>query len=459
MDGRWLQPEDIVRAPGTTWQDLLDGDSREVPSSFREQSPYLGPVHDIHVDRYITREFHELEKKYLWSRVWQFACREEHIPEIGSYIIYDIADQSYLVVRTATDEIKAYPNACLHRGRLLKTYDGRCNEFRCPFHGFTWHLDGELKQVPAEWDFPQLENREGGLSLPEVCVGTWGGFVFINPNPDAESLMDFLGVLPQHFERWDFENRYVSAHVARVINCNWKVAQEAFSEGYHVNATHPHVNVYSADPQSQVDVWNNVGRYIGIKGLPSSFLRWSPTEEEILRAAIDVREDEELPFTLKDGDTARSILAKNGRERFRATFGDRVDDLTDAEFLEAFMYVVFPNFHPWGAFNRIVYRFRPNGDDHETCIFDLIYVAPFTGERPPPAEIHWLTPDQQWGDAPELDKLSQVSEQDTFNMEHVQKGMKVLRNPFIIPSRYQEAMVRWRHDLIDQYIDRGRVET
>jgi hypothetical protein len=121
--------------------------------------------------------------------------------------------------------------------------------------------------------------------------------------------------------------------------------------------------------------------------------------------------------------------------------------------------VVFPNFHPWGAFNRIVYRFRPNGDDHETCIFDLIYVAPFTGERPPPAEIHWLTPDQQWGDAPELDKLSQVSEQDTFNMEHVQKGMKVLRNPFIIPSRYQEAMVRWRHDLIDQYIDRGRVET
>ena len=69
---------------------------------------------------------------------WQFACREEHIPEIGDHIVYDIAGRSYLVIRTAPGEIKAYPNACLHRGRQLKSYAGRCSEIRCPFHGFTW---------------------------------------------------------------------------------------------------------------------------------------------------------------------------------------------------------------------------------------------------------------------------------------------------------------------------------
>ena len=453
-----ISVDDITRAAGPTWQDLLDADSRPVPAFFREQSPYLGAVHDIEVARYISREWHEREKEFLWSRVWQFACREEHLASIGSYIVYDIVDQSYLVVRTE-DGIKAYPNVCLHRGRVLKTYDGRCTEFRCPFHGFTWHLDGALKQVPADWDFPQVQGHEDDFHLPEVKVGTWGGFVFINPDPDAEPLADFLGVLPAHFERWDFEHRYVSAHVARILKCNWKVAQEAFSEGLHTNATHPLTTLYTADPQSQVDVWGNIGRYIGLKGVASPLLNWKPTEVEILKAAVDVREDEELPESLRPGpgETARTVLARTGRERFRTTFGDRVDDLTDAEFNEAVMYVVFPNFHPWGAFNRIAYRFRPNGDDHESCIFDLMFVAPFSGERPPPAAVHWLAEGDQWTDATELEKLGQIAEQDTFNMEHVHRGMKMLRRKVVIPSRYQEAIVRWRHDLIDTYIAKGPV--
>ena len=95
-------------------------------------------------------------------------------------------------------EIKAYYNACLHRGRQLKDYDGRCTEFRCPFHGFTWALDGALARSPRRWDFPHVDDAE--FALPEAKVGTWGGFVFINPDPDAEPLEDFLGDLPEHFD-------------------------------------------------------------------------------------------------------------------------------------------------------------------------------------------------------------------------------------------------------------------
>ncbi|MGI9622953.1 MAG: aromatic ring-hydroxylating oxygenase subunit alpha, partial [Acidimicrobiales bacterium] len=349
----------LSRSPGPDWQDLLAADSREVPEFLHAQSPYLNGLSDIPKARYLSREFHELEKERLWSRVWQFACREEHLPAVGSYIVYDIADQSYLVTRVTESQIKAYPNACLHRGRLLKTYDGRCSEFRCPYHGFSWHLDGELKQIPAEWDFPQLEVRSEDMTLPEVKVGTWAGFVFINPEPDAEPLEDFLGPeIQRHFDRWDFENRYVAAHASRVIRCNWKIANEAFSEGFHVNATHPQGMSYTGDPSSQVDVWGNATRQLSPKGIPCPLLKYTPTQEEMLRDALDVRDGEQLPVPFEEGDTLRSVLSAAGRERFRPTFGDGVDELTDAEFLDAWNYLVFPNFHPWGAFNRIVYRFR-----------------------------------------------------------------------------------------------------
>ena len=88
----------LERCPGPTWQDKLDEDSTPIPEYLRTQSPYLNGFDDIPKDRYLSREWHELEKERLWSRVWQFACREEHIPEVGSYIVYDIADQSYIVV-------------------------------------------------------------------------------------------------------------------------------------------------------------------------------------------------------------------------------------------------------------------------------------------------------------------------------------------------------------------------
>ncbi|MBJ68478.1 MAG: iron-sulfur protein [Acidimicrobiaceae bacterium] len=446
----------LERSPGPSWQDVLDQDSRPVPEFLRAESPYLNGFSDIPKDRYLSREWHEKEKACLWSRVWQFACREEQLPEVGSYIVYEIADQSYLVTKVSEDEIKAYPNVCLHRGRLLKTYDGRCTEFRCPFHGFAWHLDGGLKHIPAEWDFPHLETRSEDMALPEVNVGTWAGFVFINPDPEAESLHDFLGEeIMRHFERWDMENRYIQAHVSKIVNCNWKIANEAFSEGFHVNATHPQGMTYTGDPQSQVDIWGNTARNISPKGIPCPLLPFVPTEEQMLRDALDVREGEPLPIPFEEGETMRTALSRAGRERFRESFGDRVDDLTDAEFLDAWVYTVFPNFMPWGAFNRIFYRFRPNGDNHESCIFEIFYLTPFSGDRPPPALETKLGPSDPWTDAPELEKLAMVAEQDTFNMQRVHQGLKVLRREGVLLSRYQESILRWRQDLIQEYVELG----
>ena len=233
-----------ARSPGLTFQDLLDADTHPVPDVLRLESPRYFGSEDVPIERYTSRDWHRREVDQLWSRVWQFACREEHIPEPGDYIVYDIAEKSYLVVRQADGSIKSFPNACLHRGRQLKEYDGRCSEIRCAFHGFAWDLAGNLADVPAAWDFPHVDQRPDDFTLPECAVGTWAGFVFINPDPNAAPLEDHLGEIIEQFEVWDLGNRYVEAHVSRIINANWKIAQEAFCEAYHVNATHPQILTY-----------------------------------------------------------------------------------------------------------------------------------------------------------------------------------------------------------------------
>jgi len=86
-----------------------------------------------------------------------------------------------------------------------------------------------------------------------------------------------------------------------------------------------------------------------------------------------------------------------------------------------------------------------------------MYVAPFSGERPPPAEVIHLGVDDPWTDAVGLEKLAMVAQQDTFNMEQVQRGLKNLRRDGVALSRYQESLVRWKHDLLTEYMDRGPV--
>ncbi|NQY55095.1 MAG: aromatic ring-hydroxylating dioxygenase subunit alpha [Ilumatobacteraceae bacterium] len=442
-----------ARSPGLSFQDLLDADTHPVPDVLRLQSPrYLGSD-DISTERYTSREWHELERERLWKRVWQFACREEHIPKPGDHIVYEIAGLSYLVMRTTDGSIKAFPNACLHRGRQLKDHEGHCSEIRCAFHGFAWTLEGELADVPAAWDFPHVDQRPEDFRLPECAVDTWAGFVFINPDPDCGSLQDHLGELIDHFEVWNLEDRYVEAHVSRRIEANWKVAQEAFSEAFHVNATHPQILTYLGDTNSQVDVWDRCARVITATATPSPLLPHMPTEQDMFRATLDVRVDQDAPYDVPEGSTARATLAALTRERWRGAAGDRVDTMSDAEMVDSIDYTVFPNLHPWGAFNRIVYRFRPNGDDHRSCIMECFFLAPFSGERPPPATEHKLGVDDPWTDAPELGMLAKVFEQDVFNMAKVQTGLDATRKPGITLSNYQEAKIRWLHDLFTKWVE------
>jgi len=507
------------RSAGIRYAELLDADSHPVPDILRVESPLEPGPTLVPVERYYSREFHDLEVEKVWKRVWQMACHEDDIPDVGDYHVYDIAELSFLLVRSGPDEIKAFYNACLHRGRLLREGSGKwARELRCPFHGWTWNLDGSLKEVPCQWDFPSLDPARAGL--PEVRIGRWGGFVFINPDPDAEPLADYLGDLSDHFALLPYEQRYKQAHVAKVLRCNWKVAQEAFSEGYHVVATHPTILDDVGDANSKYDVFGNYSRAITPSGTPSPHLADVEAAEPLpdarlygklrhpLTGAVYEREAEgrvrvrtpdgraglftdagvrldgdigeadptlcdwiggkQLPGTetappptahpSRQGvSNVRAAMAAPARKALRPILGDRIDRVPDAELIDSIYFTVFPNFHPWGSFNKIVYRFRPHGNNPEECIMECLYMAPIPadGDYPKGLPIHWLGLDDDWVEAPELGMLSKIFNQDVRNLPFVQQGLHATKLPAIQLASYNETKLRHFHELLEEWVARA----
>ena len=152
---------------------------------------------------------------------------------------------------------------------MLRVDDGHIDRFRCPFHGFTWNLDGSLAHIPAQWDFPQVVPEE--FCLPKAKVGIWGGFVFVNLDPDCAPLTDYLEILPEHFADFPPEDLWKAAHVAKIMPCNWKLVMEAFSESYYIGSAHPETAMMvrtRRPPNPHGSRWNSLGRKLPNSVLP-----------------------------------------------------------------------------------------------------------------------------------------------------------------------------------------------
>lgn len=390
-----------ARSPGPTYTEVLATDTHPVSDLLVAESPGEYGIDDIPVSRYLSREFHELEKQHVWLRTWQMACREEHLPGVSDTYRYTICDLDIDLVRSAPDVIE---------GRVARTGS-------------------------------------------EVAVGTWGGFVFVNPDTGCEPLLTFLGELVDHFEPWHLERRYVEAHVVKRIRANWKVAQEAFMESFHVGATHPQQLARLGDTNSRYDCYTTFSRALHPSGIPSPTLKWEPTQQEMLDWMLDVRVDEDPPVVLPEGETVRSFVASVSRDALRPAIGAAAADaLSDAELVDAMVYWVFPNFHPWAAYQRIVYRFRPDGDDHEASIMEVFLVSPFVGERSPPSPPVELGFDDSFYGAAALGITARILEQDAYNLPRVQQGLRNLRSGGLRMAAYQESRIRHFHALLTDSI-------
>src|SRR5579883_3061531 len=343
-----------------TYTDYLEADSVGAPAVLKTEARIdLGDA-PLAASRYVSSEFFALEVERLWPRVWQMVCREEDLPCVGDALPYDIVGRSFIIVRVASDRIRAFYNSCPHRGRKLLLAPAQLTDIRCPFHGFGWNLEGEIERLPCRWDFAHVPAED--LRLQEARIASWGGFVFLNMDAHAPSLEEYLGVLPSHFSRWPLEQRYKAVHVGKVIGCNWKVAQEAFMESYHVIATHPQILHFCADANARYDILGpHVNRNLTAFAAPSPHLGARASPARTLEGMLGLLR--RAPLDAQDGEP-RAIVAQRVRESFARTYGGDWSGASDAELLDAIVYNVFPNFSPWGGLApNIVYRWRPNGLD------------------------------------------------------------------------------------------------
>lgn len=202
------------------------------------------PVY-VPAERYYSPEFYELEKQRLWSRAWQFACREDEIPKPGDFVEYTIADQSILLIRQRDNSIKGLFNACRHRATELAKGCGSLPGGRlvCPFHGWSYHLDGSIASVYGEESFDADCLRPEDVALRQCRVDTWAGFVYLTMDPDAPALMDALSPIPSTLAGVPVGDLKVRWWKAAIIEANWKTALEAFMEGWHSAQTHPQLTL------------------------------------------------------------------------------------------------------------------------------------------------------------------------------------------------------------------------
>ncbi|GAB3114195.1 aromatic ring-hydroxylating oxygenase subunit alpha [Pseudomaricurvus hydrocarbonicus] len=438
-------------------------DKDRVPAHLVEESyEFLGDS-DIAFQRYTDPAFFQKETESMWLKTWQWACREEEIPDTGDYVVYDIVDKSVIIVRTESGAIKAFANACLHRGTQLKPSEscGRSKNLRCPFHGFTWSLDGKLEDVPCKWDFPHVEDDK--FSLPQVKVECWNGFVFINFDSEASPLSDQLGVLPEHFKNWKLDQKFTAMYVRKKLPANWKACLEAFLESYHVLETHPQGVTTVGDANTQYDIYgDHVSRFVHLVGYPSPHLKSQPEQQAILdalfaEAVVEGTHNQQHGLTVPPGESARKVFAEHLKSSLGQAYNRDFSDLSVSETIDAIEYCLFPNtcFFPSLLF-PMVYRFRPDGCNPDQTIFDLLYLQPLpdSGKVPDPAEPFELDLQQSFHEIPGFDPgLATIYDQDTGNLESQQRGFKASLKPGETLGNYQEIRIRQLHQTLDKYLN------
>ena len=458
------------RCPGTSYTDMLNADTRRVPDYLFEESGIEMPTDAIPIAPYVSAEFARLEREKMWPNVWLFAAREDEMPDTGDTVVFEINDKSFLLVRQKDGGVRAFYNVCLHRGRKLRTKSGNTTQLRCPFHGFTWRNDGSLKEIPCAWDFKHLDGQD--MSLPEVRVNLWQGFVMITENATIPDFKAWVGPVLDQYENYDFENRYTGMWVKRKVAANWKATAEAFMEAWHTVTTHPQLLPFLGDANTRYDLYgDNFNRAITPSGVLSPHMT-GKDQQYVLDKMVEFSggggvqtnrrlnaSDEGVELDHDDDDPlqARKLLAEASRQGFAQQYGYDCSDKSDTEMLDNFTYNIFPNFSPWiGFLPTLVYRWLP-GDTPDWCTMEirLLMPTPKGQERPRAVKCVNIPDDQPFAWAKDVmgEAIAGVFDQDLSNLPHVQTGMKASANGVMQLGAYQDSRVRHFNRTLMKYID------
>jgi phenylpropionate dioxygenase-like ring-hydroxylating dioxygenase large terminal subunit len=413
------------------------------------------------VDRYYSAEFMQREWDHLWTRSWTCAGRTSDIPNPGQYFRYDLGRESFIVTRGQDNVIRAFYNTCQHRGRHLIDNDfGTCTRFVCPFHSWAYDLTGKNVRVTDRGTFKE-STLEGDLNLKPVRCETWAGFVFINMDPAAPPLLEFLAEVPELMSAYRMEDMHVVKDAVLEIDCNWKTGLEPFIESYHVHITHPQALRILNDVYEQYDVFRN-----GHARLATPLVSPSP------RTGRSNELNEGIKFFLAEAgidpttfqgtiEDAREAIWQ-AKRRPDNRYGLDFTRFTKSQVLDDWNYFIFPNMtlntHPEGV---LVMRFLPHATNPEKFYYHVHVIlprlkegvkAPFYMGVPDDADVSGRTrPAREWTTMAQP-KMGEILEQDISNMVATQRGLR--SKGFASGMRFAERELRVQvfHAELDAYL-------
>jgi phenylpropionate dioxygenase-like ring-hydroxylating dioxygenase large terminal subunit len=407
----------------------------EVPDRVRKQ-------------RYYDPDFYALEAELLWPRVWQMACRLEEIPEPHDYVEYEILDQSVVVVRGEDMGVRAFQNVCRHRGVQVVKGRGTCEDgFTCPFHGWCYGLDGRNTAVTRRSTFSEHNLAAGDLDLTPVHCEVWGGCAWINLADDAPPLRQCIEPVATVLDAWKVESLRSEWWYAARLPVNWKLAEEAFVEQYHVLETHPQLRIpgrytrpgASFDPQSWIDAEIHYLRTMS-EGMAGMVHANDVAVAEKLR-------DIDLPA---EAEPAMATWHRTYNDAVTAWHRDAGCDVPDLNDLEARglnepMGYCFPHWFVLPMYSSASsYRFRPLGPEETLMEIWSLTRFPEGEERPRPTPPEpWECDDPRWPPIPA---------QDFSNLPRQQRGLHARSFEYLRLSEQMEGHISNFHRTLDRFL-------
>ena len=435
------------------------------PSSPERKSPPLEalyPEKDDYLvlapDRYTSKAFMQREWDAIWSRTWTCAGLTSDLARPGDWIRYDLGHESIVIVRGRDEEIRALFKVFRNRGRQLDTGEcGRAASFVCSFHGWIYGLDGGNLRV-TDRELFEAGALTGDLGLVPVRCESWGPFVFVALDANALPLVAYLEPMPSLLEAYDLDSIQLVKDVVVSLDCNWKVASEAFLEPYHTHATHPQILDTIDELHNQYDYYSNGhSRVISPLGVPSPRIADRRTlsaglAQVLAAAGIDPEQFEGTAMDVRDA-------LRSAKRRADNPFGIDYARFSDDQLVDNWNPSIFPNL----AMNALpeavqVMRFLPHAVDPARSFFHVWTFARATrpGVRPTPffgvegdVDLSGATRPARRRTTQEAPELGFVLEQDVSNMALVQRGL-VSAGCTGIRLSEQEQRIQQLHAEIDR---------
>lgn len=393
--------------------------------------------------RYYDPGFYELEKQNFWPRVWQMACRLEEIPKPGDFVEYEILDQSIIVVRLDADTVRAYHNACRHRGVKLVEGNGSRRTFVCPFHGWCWGIDGQNTFVLRADAFDEHNLDPADLALVPVRCELWGGCAWINLDDEAPSLRDCFEPFATIYDAWKVESLRTEWWQSCRLPVNWKLATAAFMEGYHVPQTHPQLLPSSQPATSKPP---------GLVQTSLYFMRTLGEGMAGMTHANDIRIAEglqniELPSNPAEAMAEWKSTLNDAVVAWHRARGCDMPDLNDLQrrgIVDAIGFC-FPHYFLLPQYSSASsYRIRPLGPEETLFeIWSLTRIPPdqITAKPTPPEPM-----------APDDPRWPPIPAQDFSNLPRQQKGLHSKGFEFMRLSSRIEGLISNFERVIDGFL-------